>query len=51
MMQKGPHKEKRLHEGGVGPEMRSPAGLRAVILAAGGSIVNPPDDPAALVRQ
>lgn len=21
-------KEKRLHEGGVGPEMRSPAGLR-----------------------
>jgi len=26
-MNRGQHKEKRLHEGGVGPEMRSPAGL------------------------
>jgi len=25
------HKEKRLREGGVGPEIRSPAGLVAVI--------------------
>jgi hypothetical protein len=26
------HKEKRLREGGVGPEIRSPAGLMAAIL-------------------
>lgn len=26
------HKEKRLHEGGVGPEMRSPAGLIGSIM-------------------
>lgn len=26
------HKEKRLHEGGVGPEMRSPAGLMDLIM-------------------
>ncbi len=28
----GQHKEKRLHEGGVRPEMRSPAGLTIMIL-------------------
>lgn len=27
-------KERRLHEGGVGPEMRSPAGLTARIVPA-----------------
>lgn len=26
------HKKKRLHEGGVGPEMRSPAGLTLRII-------------------
>lgn len=36
-MRDGQPKEKRLHEGGVGPEMRSPAGL------------NPKDSTAALV--
>ena len=29
-MNYGRHKEKRLREGGVGPEMRSPAGHRGV---------------------
>jgi len=28
------HKEKRLREGGVGPEMRSPAGLTLAIMGA-----------------
>jgi len=40
MSAKRPHKEKRLHEGGVGPEMRSPAGLRAAILRTQGPLVN-----------
>lgn len=28
--------KKRLHEGGVGPEMRSPAGLASMILGSNG---------------
>lgn len=33
-------KKKRLREGGVGPEMRSPAGLRAQDTTSGPSPVN-----------
>ncbi len=35
------HKKRRLHEGGVGPEMRSPAGLIAQIMAIAVAIVKP----------
>jgi hypothetical protein len=33
-------KKKRLREGGVGPEMRSPAGLRVQDTTSGPSLVN-----------
>lgn len=41
------HKEKRLHEGGVGPKMRSSAGLRAKNTTGAWAAVN--DDQLAKV--
>lgn len=36
----GQHKEKRLREGGVGPEMRSPAGLKVLTVRSSAVDVN-----------
>ncbi len=37
----GIYKEKRLHEGGVGPEIRSPAGLAGSIMGGHALCVKP----------